>query len=210
MTAVAPQASGQEQELVAGTIQGITQKGADKWQVAVLPDGSQYTRNLWSSDPGLISQLSALIGTRQTFLCRVSNWTATDGGARRSLWILGTGPQGVVPQPTPQPAQPVYQPQPVPQPVPQPPTVVQPQVVTRVPEEERESRIMRQTASKVGAILISHLPLEQRTFDNLLRISENLVGYYRFGFGQTQGAANPGDGDPGPQGIPHDDDDVPF
>lgn len=203
-------------EIVVGTIVGITDKGGGKWQVAVSTDpSSQYTRGLWSSDAALVGQLATMIGQQQTFLCRVSHWTRQDGSPTRSLWIQGVGPQAapVVPQP-----QPVGQAQASFVPA-QAPVVVTPQVqpmaaVThdpRISESDREQRIHRQTASKVAAILISHLPSEQRTYDNLLQIAERLVAYYTYGIEQSMGSHNPGyDGDPGPQGVPHGDDDIPF
>jgi hypothetical protein len=200
----------QEQELVVGTIQGIIQKGQDKWQVAVQPDGSQYTRNLWSSDPALIGQLSMMIQSRQSFLCRVSHWTGQDGGPRRSLWIQGVGPEAAQAQPQSM-AGAVAQAQAA--------QAAQPQVSApmhagvRVSDDERENRIHRQTASKVATILLSHLPAEQRTFDSVIVISERLVAYYAHGAHPATALTptNPYfDGDPGPQGVPHGDDDIPF
>jgi len=85
-------------------------------------------------------------------------------------------------------------------------------VEQRIPDSLREVRIMRQTASKVASILISHVPSEQRTLDNVLALSERLVGYYESGMQQAQQNGNPGEygGDPGAQGVPHTDDDIPF
>jgi hypothetical protein len=76
-----------ETEFVAGVIQGITQKGADKWQVAVQPDGSNYAKNLWTKDAELVDSLGALIGQHRAFVCGVSHWTMNDGKQVRSLWI---------------------------------------------------------------------------------------------------------------------------
>jgi hypothetical protein len=76
-----------ETEFVAGVIQGITQKGADKWQVAVQPDGSNYAKNLWTKDADLVDSLGALIGQHRAFVCGVSHWTMNDGKQVRSLWI---------------------------------------------------------------------------------------------------------------------------
>jgi len=74
----------------------------------------------------------------------------------------------------------------------------------------KEDRIHRQTATKVASILISHVPAEQRTLDNVLALAERLVAYYENGLARTV-MPNPGfDGDPGEQGIPHTDDDIPF
>jgi hypothetical protein len=76
-----------ETEYIAGTITGIVQKGADKWQVVVQPDGSQYTKNLWSKDAELVAALSEKIGAHGAFVCGVSHWTNNEGKPVRSLWI---------------------------------------------------------------------------------------------------------------------------
>jgi hypothetical protein len=200
----------QETELITGTISGIVDKGGGKWQVAVVTDPSaQYARNLWSSDAALVGQLATMIGQQQTFLCRISNWKRNDGSDVRSLWIQGVGPQAQQAQQV-APQAPVVTPVIVtPQAQPMGMTAAQPQVRT---EDVREARIHRQTASKVAAILISHLPSEQRTYDNLILISERLTRYYEHGlaaFGNNPTAPEH-DGDPGPQGMPHGDDDIPF
>lgn len=105
--------SAQESENVTGTVTQIIDKGNGRWQVAVLPDGSQYTKNLWTKDAGLVQQMHGLIGQRITALCGVTHWMNNEGQQRRSLWLNGyTAPgQAPVPQPVPQPVAP----QPVPQ-----------------------------------------------------------------------------------------------
>jgi len=135
-------------------------------------------------------------------------------------------PQQQYVQPQPQMAQPmqVAQPQQF-----QQPTVVQAQVTPmqgmqpvaqmqgqampqvqmqepRLSEAEREKRIHRQTATKVAAILISHVPAEQRTLDNVLALADRLVAYYEAG-GGNPGA---GGGQDGYGAAPHTDDDIPF
>src|SRR5262252_1841751 len=107
----------QESEVVSGTINGIIQKGPDRWQVAVIPTGSQYAKNLWTKDAGLVNQLSAMIGQQQGFNCGVSHWNMNDGTPVRSLWINGVG-QPQQPQQWGQAQQPQAQPQPAPQPSP--------------------------------------------------------------------------------------------
>jgi len=223
---VAPAA---DTEIVQGVIQGIVQKGADKWQVEVNV-GQQNPRRLWTKDAGLVQQLSMMIGQTTSFLCGVSHWTNQQNQPVRSLWINGVGQGAAVPQAAMQPAAAApptaapQQPWPaVPQPVqaqlPPPPTVVQPMAVPMGPVAHmgpsrsewdiKEERIHRQTATKVASILISHVPAEQRTLDNVLALAERLVAYYENGLGQAV-MGNPGDGDPGAQGIPHTDDDIPF
>jgi len=201
-------------EVVTGVVAGIVQKGPDKWQVQV-DIGRANPRGLWTKDQNLVAQLSMMIGQHTSFLCGHSNWTRQDGSPVTSLWINGVGPAGgfqpqQAQQPAPMPAaMPTQWPQQQPSTLPIPqqaPTVVTPTVVqspVRVSEEEREARIHRQTASKVAGILISHLPQEQRTLDNVLKISESLVRYYEHGVQWEQ------DGNPG-EPPPHTDDDIPF
>jgi len=191
--------------------------------------GGQQPRRLWTKDEQLVGQLAFMVGQHTAFYCGVSHWTNQQGQPVRSLWINGVGQAGAVATPSvaPQPVQQQYVPTPVPvqAPLPQPVQQMQgqmlPQVAMQQPrqdwEQVREGRIMRQTATKVAAILISHVPAEQRTLENVIMLADRLVGYYE----QTAPAGNPGhDGgggvhpgaydEPGAQGIPHTDDDIPF
>jgi hypothetical protein len=211
---VAPQA---ETEIVHGVIQGIVQKGADKWQVEVNV-GQQNPRRLWTKDAALVGQLSMMIGQTTSFLCGISHWVNQQQQPVRSLWINGVGqgmqqPQPVQQQPmVVQPTAPM-QPQQItlPQPQAQPVAQMQQPRSDFVPESVRETRIHRQTASKVAAILISHVPAEQRTLENVLALAERIVAYYENGLMQAaMPMAGDGAGDPGPQGIPQTDDDIPF
>ncbi len=76
-----------EIEVVTGTIEGVTQKKPDTWQVEVRPDGSQYTKKLWSKDAELVSSLTEKLGQHGGFVCGASYWTNQDGKQVRSLWI---------------------------------------------------------------------------------------------------------------------------
>jgi hypothetical protein len=189
-----------ETQLVTGLITEIRQKALDKWQVMVQTDGG--TRTLWSSDQALIMQLYQLLNTQMTFNCRVSRYThqQTQQPAQ-SLWILGTGPPSQAEQAPPTPTTTVVQPQ-----------VAQMGVMTQQPQvrtDDREAKIHRQTASKVAAQMLGFIPEDQRTLDNLFVISERLCRYYEHGL---QGMSPDGQAnyDPGPQGIPHGDEDIPF
>jgi hypothetical protein len=168
-----------EQEQIIGTVTGIIQKGADKWQAAILPDGSQYVKNLWTKDAALVQSLSTMIGQRLAFLCNVSHWNMQDGTAVRSLWIEATG------QPAPgSPALQGPQQHSVAVPPQQAPVVVQPQAVPfqqAVPQDVKEQRIHRQTASKVAAIMLTHVAQEERTMSTLFTLAERLVAYYNEG-----------------------------
>ena len=216
---VAPQP---DQEIVVGTIQGVIAKAVDKWQVEVVPDGSQNVRRIWTKDPGVVQQMMGLVGQRLSLMCGVSHWTNNSGQAVRSLWLNGfgqPGQQAAMPQQPVQQAQPQqWQPQPVPQqpmpqPVPQQPVMQQPMAAQA---DTREEKIHRQTATKVAVDLLKYLAPEHHTFDTLITLSERLVAYYDHGVqwgGEGQGnpsAPAVAGGDPGPQDVPHTDDDIPF
>ena len=91
-----------ETEFVSGVISGINQKAADKWQVVVKPEGTQYAKNLWTKDAELVTALTAKIGSQGAFVCGVSHWTNNEGKAVKSLWINevgGENPTGSVATP---------------------------------------------------------------------------------------------------------------
>jgi len=133
------------------------------------------------------------------------------------------GPAGAIPQPMQQPMpqqqqapvaipttmmQPQVQPQPQqfgnlqpqlpPQPMPQP-QPVQPQqmpfLTQSVSDSERENRIMRQAATKVAAAFIPMLDENDRNLGSLIRISEQLLRYYREGVSWETNPIGP-DGQP--------------
>jgi hypothetical protein len=168
-----------ETEQIIGQVTGIVQKGPDKWQAVVVPDGSQYPKNLWTKDAGLIASLSSMIGQRLGFSCNVSHWNMQDGTPVRSLWIDSVGAP-TADSPAMQGPSYVERAQQAQQNI-----RVQPQVIqagaAAISPEVKEQRIHRQTASKVAAILLSNLPPEQRSMDALLQLSERLVAYYMNG-----------------------------
>jgi hypothetical protein len=212
-----------EQELVRGTVQSVVTKGPDKWQIAVVPEGSQYAKNIWCKDAAVINDMTQRIGQAFDFLCNVSHWNMQDGTPVRSLWFDTIGffgslaaPAAVAPPPqTPQaaPPQPQGLPgQPSPAPAPQPASApqAQPQMPQgslapqRLPDEVKELRIMRQTATKVAGILLPYLPQEERNLDGFIEMAEWLVRYYTGGPQSRPQAPPPQqDGmqyaDPGPQ-----------
>ena len=85
-----------EIEVVQGTIKGVIVKGTDKWQVEVQPDGSQYTKKLWTKDAELVAWVPEKIGQHSAFVCEASYWTNSDGKQVRSLWVQSSGPDGEV------------------------------------------------------------------------------------------------------------------
>jgi hypothetical protein len=178
-----------ETEQIIGTVSGIVQKGPDKWQAVVIPDGSQYAKNLWTKDAGLIGSLSQMIGQRLAFACNISEWIHQSSGQPvRSLWIdaVGAAAPGSPAMQGPPYVQEAQQAQQSAMNVPQagfgaPSTI--PQVLTSVGaqpynDDPKQDKIHRQTASKVAAILLSNLKPEERTMDTLLQLAERLVAYY--------------------------------
>jgi len=77
--------------------------------------------------------------------------------------------------------------------------VMQPQVQQQVAQQHsgvqmtdvREARIMRQAAAKVAVQLIDHLDPGDRTLASVVRISEQLVGYFRDGVQWSVPAVQP-------------------
>ena len=183
------------QQTAVGAIVNVqTHRTGNKWFVTIQPEGSQYQKNLWTSDQALAADLYGKIGQRLGFVCNVN--PDQNDPSKNYWWIVGVvNADAAAAPPPPIPVQQqatTLPPQqttiaPPQQPVipTTPPTVtVNPPVIRiteRLPEEEREARIMRQTATKVAGILISHVPSEQRTLDNVLSLSERLVAYYRQG-----------------------------
>ena len=214
-----------EVEVVVGTVSGITSKGPDKWTIAVSPDGSQYSRNLWTKDVGLSQALPNYVGRRLAFTCGVSHWTNQQNQPVRSLWInevseappegaLATiGQQGV-------PQQVLQQAQPQPAPVVQlpPPSAPTQQPVATAPADDRETMIMRQTAAKCAVWTLPTLPVEERTFPHLVLVAEGWYAYFTRGrdavpnlpaAGEVQGTGAPQlPGMPAPGFT--DPDDIPF
>jgi hypothetical protein len=213
----------QEQEVVRGTVVSVITKGPDKWQIAVQPEGSQYTKNIWTKEQPLVNDMSQRIGQAFDFLCNASHWTNQSGQPVRSLWFESIAAYGTLaaPQPVVSPQQGMQQVQPQQQ-MPQGTTFAQPQPAATqmpmgaqaLPQEVKEQRIMRQTAMKVAAQLLPYLPKEQQNLSGLQLIAEWQVRYYVSGpqsdpLGQQAPPqpqettvdywGNPVGGDPGPQ-----------
>jgi hypothetical protein len=212
---VAPQA---DTEVVTGIVQGVVAKAVDKWQVEVNT-GQQNPRRLWTKDADLVQQMMGLIGQQLSFMCGKSHWTNSQNQPVVSLWINGYGQPGSIAQAPAPVQQPVMQQPVVPQyapPVQQQPLVQQmPAAPTQTMQQPSqrdvtEDKIHRQTATKVAVHLLKHLSPEDQTFTNLITLSERLVAYYDNGVSWPQQPTNMNDGDPGPQGAPHTDDDIPF
>lgn len=183
-----------EQETIIGVVTGTVQKNADTFQAVVKPDGSEYTKNLWTKDVPLIQSLSSQIGNRLAFLCNASYWNHPQHGQTRSLWIEQVGSPAMMPPAQPMAAQ-SMQAQPVQGQVVTVQPTVAPMGVMTPPAQSNDQRdvirqgmIHRQTAAKVAAILLGYLPEDQRTLSTLITLSDRLVNYFDFG---TPPKANP-------------------
>lgn len=145
-----------ETELVAGVIEGVTQKRQDTWQVAVKPDGSQYTKNLWTKDSELVSALTAKLGQHGAFVCNASYWTNNSGQQVRSLWISEeSGEAGVSAPSAPSPgaAAPA-------------PRASSPDQMTKEEWARKDSAIHKMACIKTAADALKHtLPAEPTTKD---------------------------------------------
>jgi hypothetical protein len=214
-----------ETEQVVGTLTGVVHKGEDKFQAVVAPDGSQYTKNLWTKDQQVVQFLMSQVGNRIAFACNISHWQRQDGQNVRSYWIDQVGP--------PSPQSPAMQGPQVSWAPPQqasnlPPqqmtagqqVTVQPQVMPmQAPGQStdpREQKIHRQTATKVAAVLLGYLGEDQRTVATLLSLSERLVAYYNDGLPNAETVddliqrAMPSGFEDAPQGGHDPDSDIPF
>lgn len=178
-----------ETEQIVGVVTGVVHKGEDKYQAVVMPDGSQYTKNLWTKDQNMVTYLSSQIGNRIAFLCNASHWQRQDGQSVRSLWIDQVGPPapGSPAMAGPQQATMVHPPQAMGQQI-----TVQPQVVPmQAPaqnynDDPKQGKIHRQTATKVAAQLLPYLPEGERNLATLFTLSERLVAYYDDGLPNAQ------------------------
>ena len=203
----------QETEVVRGQVAKIIDKGSGRWQIAVQPEGSQYTRDLWTKEEPLVNSMRQQVGQWFDFLCTFSHWTNPQGQPVRSRWIKSFGGYNTItdsgitaPPPQAQPQQgyapgvmpPQNAPQPAPAPQPQqasPQSSPPPLVPQRLPEEVKDMRIMRQCATKVAAIMLPYLPENERNLAGLEAMSEWLMRYYTGG--PQMGRQNPQDGQAG-------------
>jgi hypothetical protein len=87
-----------ETEFVTGTVGGIIQKAADKWQVEITPTGSQYAKKCWTKSEDTRALAATLIGQEATFECGVSHWAKQDGTPVKSLWINAINPGAPPPE----------------------------------------------------------------------------------------------------------------
>jgi hypothetical protein len=156
-----------ETQRLEGVVSTVIIKGNDKWQIAVETPGSQYAKNIWTSDQEQMLALAQRIGQNIVFDCNVSSWTRQDGTPVKSLWLTGwhvpseiedggMAPLGdAVAQAqaalaAAQAAQEAAkQAQAAAQPVPAVPAVVS--------YDDKETRIMREAADKASALVLASM-----------------------------------------------------
>jgi len=225
------------QQVVQGQIIQIEPRNNGWFAVHVATPGSQYPRKLSTKRQELVTAAQSLMGQYVDALYneeQSSSINPHNGQPYINRYLEQLAPAGSMPPPQVAPQQQapqavpttMMQPQPQsfgnlqpqqylpPQPQPAAPPVIRHEVGT---DEQRESRIMRQAATKVAAVFLPMLAEEDRNLGSLIRISEQLMKYYREGVAwdtapvqapvQTQlpvaagaGYENPNEyGDPGPQ-----------
>ena len=206
---------------IVGTLTGIESRNGGWSAIAILEEGNQYPKKLSTKKAELISASVSLMGQLVTAAYNESESNQTNPHTgnpyvNRYLEAITPGAQQLV-QPGQQ-TQPIQQQQ-----APaqtgisgQPGTTIQ-HVVPR--DEQREERIMRQSAAKVAADLLPLLSPEYHNLGSLVQIAEQLAKYFKEGVNwdvapiQTQ-AEPVGDigqtGIQGDQAPVHPDDDIPF
>ena len=215
------QAPEREVEVVTGQVTHILVKGEGKWQIAVQPQGSQYTKNLWTKDYGLVQQMEANINSWYSFVCGVSPWTNAQGQPVRSLWVNEvTAPGQVVQAEVTQAQRQAQQPQPLTPTAGVTATVTQntsssvPQGQPGISPLEKEERIMREHAMGVVALMLPHLPPEERNATGMIAVAEGLIAYYRLGPPASNGRGQDANQDAveaaADEYPPDPDDDIPF
>jgi hypothetical protein len=189
-----------EVEVVTGQVTHIIVKGQDKWQIAVVPSGSQYAKNLWTKDAGLVAQMEANINSHYSFVCGPSYWTMADGKQVRSLWINSVTAPGMAGNGQ------------------QPATTTGQAVVAQAREAqgqpgiaplEKEERIMREHAMGVVALMLPYLKPDERNARGMVAVAEGLIHYYRLGPDAFVGKPEPVEETP-PEPTPPAEDDIPF
>jgi len=202
---------------VTGHITGIEARNGGWFAVAITEQGAQYPKKLSTKKPDLVQAAQQMMGQYVDAIYNESESTNINPNngqpyMNRYLEALAMAGQGLPPAPQqsfqPQPQQqPIpqqqqwnqpqpqggYQPQPM-QPQPQP--VQQPIQQTQyangvVTPQQKEERIMREAAAKVAVDLIQHLDPADRTLASVVRISEQLVGYFRDGVQWNVAAIQP-------------------
>ena len=81
-----------ETELVTGTIESVITKGEGKWQIVVKPDGSQYTKNLWTKSQSHMEAATAKSGQHGGF--PVLGLALDEPGRKAGTVVVARGHRG--------------------------------------------------------------------------------------------------------------------
>ena len=191
---------------ITGHITGIEARNGGWFAIAIQEQGQNYPKKLSTKKPDLVQMCQQMMGQYVDAIYNESESTNINPNNNQpymNRYLEAVGMAGSMPQPQapqqsfqPQPTaqqfapqqQPVQQPQQwnQPQPQMQQQPIQQPQqqypgsqpVVT---PNQKEDRIMREAAAKVAVQLLDHLDPPDRTLASVVRISEQLVGYFRDG-----------------------------
>ena len=149
-----------ETEIVAGVVEGVTQKRPDTWQVEVKPDGSKYTKKLWTKDEELVEALGEKLGQHGAFVCNASYWENQSGKQVRSLWISEVSDEA-----TPEPAE------------------RESGQMTKAEWARKDSAIHKMAATKAAADALKHtIPADPSTEDlnkYLARVTHLVLAWHR-------------------------------
>ena len=167
---------------IVGTLTGIESRNGGWSAIAILEEGNQYPKKLSTKKQELISASVSLMGQLVTAAYNESESNQTNPHTgnpyvNRYLEAITPGAQQLVqPGQQTQPIQQQAQAQPVTQAA-QGATIQH--VVPR--DEQREERIMRQSAAKVAADLLPLLSPENHNLASLVAIAEQLAKYFKEG-----------------------------
>jgi hypothetical protein len=180
MSTFTPPQQGQQQptEVYTAQVTEIVTKPNDKWVIVVQPDGSQYTRNLWTKDYGLVQQMEQSINQWFDFICRRNHYDGPKGPTS-SLWINELAAPGSTPRTAPEQ---------VPGSGPVSSPTVHPSVQAfQTPGQpgispmEKEERILREHGMNMAVLMLPYIPVDERNLPGLVNVAEGLVRYYKLG-----------------------------
>jgi hypothetical protein len=178
---------------ITGHITGIEARNGGWFAIAIQEQGQTYPKKLSTKKPELVQMCQQMMGQYVDALYNESestNINPNNGQPYMNRYLEAIAMAGTMPmQAQPQPQQFQGQPQtfagqPAAQPFTPPvqPPIQQAQYANGVvTPQQKEDRIMREAAAKVAAEFLQHLDPADRTLASVVRISEQLVGYFRDG-----------------------------
>jgi hypothetical protein len=175
---------------ISGQITGLEARNGGWVAVAITEPGNEWPKKLSTKKPDLIGMAQSMMGQVVTALYNEQEGNSINPHTgtpyvNRYLEALALGASAPQVQPMQVQPAPVMQQPVMPQPVMQPMVQQQPQTFAPQPiavgPDLRETKIMRQAASKVAVNLLQHLDEGSRNLASLVAISEQLVKYYNEG-----------------------------